>query len=259
MNLVAPVRILRDLRDAGQQQVVTICDFCYNVLKRANYTMRQDAVKRRRVNAFLNDDQPKREYLQHAEYDKPDYSGEVRVLHLLEYLRDVIGFAALSERVSVPLDGLRLAPYYGCVLLRPENEIGLDNPENPSLVEDFISSLGAEPIWYPYRTECCGSYLSLSAPDSSTRLCHRIISSAQQNGADAIIASCPLCYYNLQTRQEAIARMFPGSKPTPVLYFTSLLALAVGVPARDQGFERHSIEVTPVLERLAQTGTEVTA
>jgi heterodisulfide reductase subunit B len=132
-------------------------------------------------------------------------------------------------------------------------------PENPSIVEDFISSLGAEPVSYPYRTECCGSYLSVSAPDSSTRLCHRIISSAQQNDADAIIASCPLCYYNLETRQRAIGEMFPGSKPTPIIYFTGLLALALGVPPGELGFERHDVDVTPVLDKLADRGMEVTA
>ena len=257
MNLVAPVRILRDLRDAGEEQMVTICDFCYNVLKRANHTMRKDSVKSRRINAFLNDDQPKRDYLQHTEYANPDYTGEVKVLHLLEYLRDDIGFDAISEAVSVSLKGLKLAPYYGCVLLRPEKEIGLDKPENPSIVESFISSLGAEPVQYPYRTECCGSYLSVSAPDSSTRLCRRIISSAQQKGADALIASCPLCYYNLETRQRAIAKMFPGSKPTPVIYFTGLLALALGVPVKELGFDRHDVDVTPVLDKLAGLGTEV--
>jgi heterodisulfide reductase subunit B len=259
MNLVAPVRILRDLRDAGETEMVTICDFCYNVLKRANYALRTDALKRRRVNAFLNDDQPKREYAQQVKYMQPDYRGEVTVLHLLEYLRDIIGFDTVSQAVTVSLRGLKLAAYYGCVLLRPENEIGLDQPENPSIVEGLISCLGADPVYYPYRTECCGSYLSVSAPDASTRLCHRIISSAQQKKADAIIASCPLCYYNLETRQRAIAEMFSGSKPTPVIYFTGLLALALGVPVSELGFERHRVDVTPVLEKLASSAAEVVA
>jgi heterodisulfide reductase subunit B len=257
MNLVAPVRILRNLRDAGEDRLVTICDFCYNVLKRANYAMGRDPVKSRRINAFLKDDRPQREYLHHAESEHPDYAGEVKVMHLLEYLRDVLGFDAISEAVSVSLQGLNLAPYYGCVLLRPENEIGLDNPENPSIIERFISCLGAVPVAYPYRTECCGSYLSVSAPDSSARLCRRIISSAQDKGADAIIVSCPLCYYNLETRQLAIGEMFPGSKPMPIIYFTSLLALALGVPVNELGFHRHHVDVAPVLDKLAVAGTEV--
>jgi heterodisulfide reductase subunit B len=219
--------------------------------------MREDSVKSRRINAFLNDDQPKREHQTNSEYANSDYTGEVKVLHLLEYLRDVIGFDAISGAVCVSLEGLKLAPYYGCVLLRPEHEIGLDKPENPSIVEDFLSSLGAEPIQYPYRTECCGSYLSVSAPDSSTRLCHRIISSAQQKGADAMIASCPLCYYNLETRQRAVGEMFPGAKPTPVIYFTGLLALALGVPVGELGFDRHDVDVTPVLDKLAGVPAEV--
>jgi heterodisulfide reductase subunit B len=256
MNLVAPVRILRQLRNAGQDRVLTICDFCYNVLKRANWTIRSDPIKRRRINAFLNDDAPEREYLPRAVYSQPDYAGEVKVLHLLEFLRDVIGFETVRAAVSLPLDGLSLAPYYGCVLLRPAAEIGLDKPENPSLLEDFIASLAARPVRYPYRTECCGSYLSLSAPDASSRVCHRIIASAQQRGADAIVVSCPLCFYNLDTRQQAIAELFPDAKPMPILYVTSVLALALGLPQQESGLRRHRVDVTPLLAKLDLAVTE---
>ena len=250
MNLVAPVRILRNLRDSGENEMVTICDLCYNALKRANYRMRNDEIKRKRINTFLNDDEPEREYIEHDVCSSPEYTGEVKVMHLLEYLRDVIGFDRITEVVSVKFEGVKLAAYYGCVILRPENEIGLDNPENPSIIEKFISCIGAESVRYPYRTECCGSYLSVSAPDSSTRLCHRIITSAQDRGADAIVVSCPLCYYNLETRQKAIAEMFPGFKGLPIIYFTQLLALALGLPADDLGFDTHDIDVSPVLNLL---------
>ena len=172
MNLVAPSRILKDVRDSGRDVLVTICDFCYNTLKRTNYSIRNNEITRKRVNAFLADDEPERDYIEKNETEWVDYTGEVRVVHLMEYLRDQVGYDSISSSLVRSLEGLRIAPYYGCVMLRPQNEIQLDDPENPAIIEDFISALGAEPVNYPYRTECCGSYLSVSSPDASTRLCY---------------------------------------------------------------------------------------
>lgn len=247
MNLVAPVRILKRTRDAGETILVTLCDFCYNVLKRANYRMRTDAVLCTRVNAYLKEDEPLRDYEPPPSASSAEYRGEVRVLHYLEYLRDEIGYAALAERVERPLQGLRIAPYYGCVMLRPKKEIELDDPENPRIMEDFLLALSAEPVAYPYRNECCGSFLSVSSSDSSARLCHEILASAQKHGAQALMVSCPLCHYNLEARQDEIAKAFPGFEKIPVFYFTQLLGVALGVDASALGFDRHRVDCRPVL------------
>ena len=247
MNLVAPVRILKRTRDAGEAVLVTICDFCYNVLKRANYRMRTDTVLRTRVNAYLKEDEPLRDYELPPPASSDEYRGEVRVLHYFEYLRDEIGYATLAERVERPLQGLRIAPYYGCVMLRPKKEIELDDPENPRIMEDFLLALSAEPVAYPYRNECCGSFLSVSSSDSSARLCHEILASAQKHGAEALMVSCPLCHYNLEARQETIAKAFPGFEKIPVFYFTQLLGVALGVAPSALGFERHRVDCRPVL------------
>ncbi|MBN2586387.1 MAG: CoB--CoM heterodisulfide reductase iron-sulfur subunit B family protein [Candidatus Fermentibacteraceae bacterium] len=252
MNLVAPSRILKDVRDSGRDVLITICDFCYNTLKRTNYSIRTNEITRKRINAFLADDEPERDYIEKKDAYWVDYTGEVRVVHLMEYLRDEIGYGNIREKLKRPLSGLKIAPYYGCVMLRPQNEIQLDEPENPSIIEDFIDSLGAETIRYPYRTECCGSYLSVSSPDASTRLCYRILTSAQQHGADAMVISCPLCFYNLDSRQKAIAEAYPDFKPIPVFYFTQLLSVALGVDEGRQGFERHFVDVAPVLDMILQ-------
>ena len=251
MNLVAPARILKGVRDSGRRELVTICDFCYNTLKRTNHGIRNDEVIRKRINAFLADDEPDRTYIESDSGPWVDYQGEVDVLHLLEYLRDVIGYANLSESVTRPLTGLNLAPYYGCVLLRPEKEIRLDNPENPTIISDFTTALGAGLVRYPYRTECCGSYLSVSSPEASTRLCHRIISSARAAGADGLVVSCPLCFYNLDSRQKAIEEAYPDFRPMPVFYFTQLLSLALGNGPEKQGFDRHHVDVSPAVLKIA--------
>lgn len=256
MNLIAPSRILKDVRDSGRDMLVTICDFCYNTLKRVNYSIRNDEILRKRINAFLADDTPTRTYLEKDPSPWRDYNGEVRVIHLMEYLRDELGYGEITKRLKRSLRGLKIAPYYGCVMLRPFEEIRLDNPENPSIIEDFIVALQAEPVRYPYRTECCGSYLSVSSPDASTRLCYRILTSAEQNQADAIVVSCPLCFYNLDSRQEAIAEAYPDFKPIPVFYFTQLLSLAMGVDTDRQGFEKHFVDVSPVLKRIVDESGE---
>lgn len=250
MNLVAPSRILKDVRDSGRDTLITICDFCYNTLKRTNYSIRSNEIARKRVNAFLADDEPERDYIQKEESDWVDYTGEVRVVHLMEYLRDEIGYENITGKLVRPLSGLKIAPYYGCVMLRPQDEIQLDEPENPRIIEDFVDSLGAQTVKYPYRTECCGSYLSVSSPDTSTRLCYRILTSAQQHGADAMVISCPLCFYNLDSRQKAISESYPDFRPIPVFYFTQLLSVALGVDVDRQGFDRHYVDVTPVLDMI---------
>lgn len=250
MNLVAPSRILKDVRDSRRDVLVTICDFCYNTLKRTNFSIRSDEITRKRINAYLADDEPERDYIEKEDASWVDYNGEVRVVHLMEYLRDTIGYDRMADSLETSLTGLKIAPYYGCVMLRPQDEIQLDDPENPSIIEDFVKALGAEPVSYPYRTECCGSYLSVSSPDASTRLCHRILTSAMQHGADAMVMSCPLCFYNLDSRQKAISEAYPDFKPIPVFYFTQLLSVALGVPRENQGFERHYVDVSPVLERI---------
>jgi len=246
MNLVAPTRILRSVRDSGADMLVTVCDFCYNTLKRTNHAVRTDEVIRRRVNAFLAEDRS----LGDMGAAGADYSGEVRVLHLLEYVRDVVGFASIPARVVRPLDGIRLAAYYGCVMLRPAKEILLDDPENPTLIDDLLTATGASAVRFPYRTECCGSYLSVSNPEASARLCRRILASARENGADALVVSCPLCFYNLDSAQAAIREADPGFRPLPVLYFTQVLSLALGNGPESQGFERHATDPAPFLEKL---------
>ncbi len=251
MNLVPSARILKSVRDRGEKELVTICDFCYNTLKRTNNWLGDETV-RRRVNSYLRTEDPERAYLTAPEEEWVDYECDVRVLHLMEYLRDVVGYDGVADRVSRSLAGLRLAPYYGCVMLRPGPEIGLDDPDDPSIIEGLIESLGAEAVEHPFRTECCGSYLSVSRPDASERLCGRIVASASDRGADALVVSCPLCFYNLDSSQES-----EEGGGLPVLYFTQLLSLALGGSPDEQGFERHRTDVSPVLRKAGLSGEEV--
>ena len=148
-----------------------------------------------------------------------EYHGETEVFHYLELLRDVIGFEKIKSAVVNPLSGRRIAAYYGCLLLRPGKVMGFDDAENPSIIEEFIKALGAEPVVYPMRNECCGGYVALEDAGSAARKSAAVFESAASHGADTIVTACPLCRYNLIKNGSRI----------PVAYFTELLAEALGV------------------------------
>lgn len=232
MGLVASTRILSDARRESDK-LVTLCSFCYNTLKRVNRVVQTDAEKRVKLNTFL----------------EQDYDGRLKVVHLLEVLRDDLGFEQVAGRVKRPLTGLRVAPYYGCLLLRPAKEIGLDNPEEPTILEELLTSLGAEVVDFPQKTECCGSYLIVSNPDLAEKASAAVLSGAGRRGADVLVTTCPLCQYNLDHRQAGLERGNGSYGSIPVLYFTQLLGLALGIEPARLGLEQHAVDPRPLLER----------
>ncbi len=200
---LSSVRALNEAKEKGQE-LVTLCSACYHVIKRVNDDMKNVEDIRKRANNYMALEIP--------------YAGEANVLHFLEVLRDRIGFDELKKRVVNPLTGRKIGAYYGCLLLRPSSIMAFDNAENPTIIEDFIRALGAEPVVYPYRNECCGGYISLKEGEMAKNMCQRITESAAGFGAEALVTACPLCKYNL----EKNAGM-------PIIYFTELLAEALGV------------------------------
>ncbi len=214
IHRVAPVRNLIRVKKQGQTELVTLCAFCLNTLKRTNLLMKQDAEKRALLNDFID--------------EGVDYSGEVKVVHLLEMLRDKIGWEGLSQSVKLPLRGLKAAPYYGCMLLRPR-EIAIDSAERPTIMEDFLKALGASPVDFPESTTCCGSYQVLSSPGDISKYVQAVLSSALSHGAEVLVLTCPLCDYNLGMGQKELANKQSGFRGMPLVYFTQLLALALGL------------------------------
>ncbi|NPA25282.1 MAG: disulfide reductase [Deltaproteobacteria bacterium] len=232
MLMSGPTRILADTKDRGDDKLVALCSVCYNVLKRTNHVMLNDEERRAKITDFI----------------ERDYHGEVEVLHYLQVLRDEIGFDALKEKVVKPLEGLKVACYYGCLLLRPVKEIGLDRMENPTIFEDFIRALGAEPVDFPFKIECCGAFQTVNSMATATRCSREILSNAVQNGADLVITTCPLCQFNLDDRQPEILKEDPAFTTIPVFYFTQLLAVALGLDSGNLGFERNFINPLELLQ-----------
>lgn len=206
---LSSVRVLAQAKEKGED-LVTVCSACHHVIKRVNDDMKNNDDLRTRANNYMQLPEP--------------YAGETDVLHFLEVLRDRVGFDELSKKVKNPLTGKKIGAYYGCLLLRPSSVLAFDDPENPSIMEDFIKALGAEPVIYPYRNECCGGYMTLSDNKTSEKMCTTIEKSACDMGADMLITACPLCMYNLKKN---------GTGSIPVYYFTELLAEALGVKEED--------------------------
>ena len=202
---LSSVRALMEARDKNQP-LVTVCSACHNVIKQTNHAMAANADFALRANNYMQNDAP--------------YAGETQVLHYLELLRDVIGWDKVKAAVKNPLTGKKIGAYYGCLLLRPGKVMAMDDVENPTILEDFIRALGAEPVLYSQRNECCGGYQTLEAKDLAVSRATAVTENARACGAECLITACPLCLYNLKQNAE---------NALPVYYFTELLAEALGL------------------------------
>ena len=200
---LSSVRALKAARDYNNT-LVTVCSACHNVIKQTNNAILTDETFRTRVNTYINED---------------DYNGETKAVHYLELLRDTIGFDKVKECVKKPLEGKKIAAYYGCMLLRPNSVMAMDDPENPSVMEDLIKALGATPVIYPMRNECCGGYVVMENEKLAETKSKNVTDSAKKMGADVIVTACPLCKYNLEKNGTDV----------PVVYLTELLAEAFGI------------------------------
>ena len=237
MGLAGAAKVLATAQSAGTE-VTTLCSVCYNVLKRTNKVIKDDAETRDILNGFLE--------------EAPDYDGSLNVVHYMEVLRDRVGFDKVKEAVKKPLKGVKAATYYGCMLLRPFEDAGIDDAEAPTIFEDMLSALGAEPVDFPNKIECCGAHLAMSSKGDDNAeivktLSGRVLSQASDMGAELIVTSCPLCQYNLE---GAVASA--GVKPMPIVYFTQVLGYALGQDEGALGFESSSVDARPYIKEKAE-------
>ena len=194
--------------DAAGQELVTLCSACHHVIKRVNGDMQRNDDIRMKVNNYLQLDVP--------------YEGQTTVLHYLEVLRDRIGWDAVAAKVKNPLKDKKIGAYYGCLLLRPGKIMRMDNPENPTIMEDFLRAIGAEPVVYANRNECCGGYAVMEDRAIAQKKSTAVMHNAADMQAEMLVTACPLCQYNLTKNSAAETQL-------PVYYFTELLAEALGV------------------------------
>ena len=234
MDLIGPAGVLYKASLEGER-LATACTTCYNVVKRTNHVLKEDGDMLDKVNYFLEHDS--------------DYEGSVEVLDIVQILRDDVGWDKVHQEVKRPLDGFKVAAYYGCMVVRPPDEVAYDDPDNPLSLDDMLVALGAQPVDWPHKTECCGAYLAVKSPQVTQEMSHTVLSSAIRNGADLVVTNCPLCQFNLDKQQQTMSQRYVGYVPLPVLYYAQLLGLALGLDASAYDLDKTYIDARPLLER----------
>jgi heterodisulfide reductase subunit B len=222
-----PMENLALIEQSGFSEVTMPCAACFNRHKVAQYEIGHDDDQRARID-------------QELDYS---YQDSVRVSTLTESILNHVGMEEVSARVHKPLAGLRVVPYYGCLLTRPPQVTGAKNPENPTDMDELIAALGAEVLDWSYKTSCCGAAHSLTRPDIVLNLSGNLVDHARNAGADLIAVACPLCHTNLDARQFQME----VEEPMPVLYFTQLMALALGLPEEDAALNKNLVDPRPLL------------
>ncbi len=181
------------------------------------------------------------------------FTGGVEVDNLVDVYHDLVGLDALESELRQSLGGAKVACYYGCLLTRPPKVTSAEDPEYPMHMDEILETLGAQPVDWSYKTDCCGASLALCEQSVVVELTRKILADAAGAGAEMVACACPLCQAHLDTRQEEIAAADPGFTKLPVLYLSQLVGLATGVPAARLGFGRHMVPVEPLLSRVAAT------
>jgi heterodisulfide reductase subunit B len=213
--------------------VLVSCASCYSRLKAANQAIREDQALAGQVALALG-----------ARYD-----GNVPVYHVLEVVDRVAQAPGFEDKVKRRLKGLKVANYYGCLLVRPPEITGFDDREDPQALDRVTAALGAEPVAWRHKVDCCGAALAFTHADVALKLSGEILEDAKESGADVVVVACPLCQSNLDLRQRNIEKFLGIDLEVPVLYFTQLVGLALGYSAGQLGLGKHMINPVPVLKR----------
>ncbi len=211
--------------------IMTCCAACYSRLKETTRELREDPELLAKINGIIEE----------------EFQAKPRVLHITEVLRNEVGLDAIRDRVTKPLEGLRVACYYGCLMARMPQELRIDAPEYPMLMDDLMSAIGAQPLDWPYKTECCGAALTLSRQKTVYRLCSEVLKIAKENDADVLAVACPLCQANLDMYQTEAEKITGEQLSIPVLYFTQLMGLAMELDDEQLCLGRLIVDPTPLL------------
>jgi len=226
LSIALPARNIAAAQAEGLD-IVLPCAACFGNMRKADLALRENEKLRREIEEMLSF----------------EYSGKLQVLHLLEVICNRVGLEAVRKRVIKELTGLKVAPYYGCLLVRPPEVCGFDDTENPTTLDNLIEAIGAEAVKWSYKTECCGASLALIQPEIVEKLVEEITEMAVEAGASCIATACPLCSTNLETRQEL---------GLPIFFFTELMGLAFNLDGCERWLKMHLVETEPALQTLRE-------
>ncbi len=226
----------------GVNTVLAGCSACYLNLAKTDRYMQKDG----RLNAQVN------EALAAGglHYDP----GTVKIRHLLDVIVHKVGLDAIRRKVVRPLTGLRVAPYYGCMVVRPDPENRFGSPEYPTILDELMKALGAEVVDFPVKTHCCGGHMTQISAPVAYELIRRLMYAADQYEADIMVTLCPMCQLNLDAYQDDTNKHFRTDYHMPIVYFTQLMGLAFGHDPLELGLGKEFVNTAPA---LAKIGVEV--
>ena len=232
-------RILGQAEQLGQDTLMTICNVCTLNLRQANHALQNDAALLARVNENL------------VTVGAPPYSGGVEVLHFLWLISAGEGYELLQGAAHKGLKGLKVAPFYGCQILRPSKLLGFEDPDKPESLERIIRACGGDAIDYPAKIKCCGFPIIQAREDVALAELIQPIEQAREAGADAMVTPCPLCHLSLDAWQSKLREQTGKDFQMPILHLSQLVGVAAGLDASELKFKRHVVSVEPVTEKLS--------
>jgi heterodisulfide reductase subunit B len=245
-EILATTLCARNLAMAEEQglNLVAPCSGCFKNMYFANECLKRDKDLADHVNYAL-------------EADNLKFRGSIEVDHIIDVFVNEVGLGEIKKHVTRPLKNLRVAPYYGCQLVRPRKSD--ENVEDPRFFEDFLSAIGATPVSYPMRLRCCGGSLIVTNKTAALSMVRALLETAEGAGADVIATACPLCQINLEVYQTEVNREFGTELSMPVMYFTQLLGLSFGIPARQLGIGSEVVATGDVLKCARGESTKAAA
>jgi len=233
LSIALPARTLALAEEQKQDKVLAPCAACYSRLATARHEMLEDKKLFDKVSGVL----------------QRDFSNSVEVLNIAGWLKELT--PQIKENAKRPLTDLKVACYYGCLLVRPPKVVQFDDPENPSSLEEIVKAVGATPVTWNKRLDCCGGGFSMSRTGSVLRLGTEILEDARKAGANCVLVACPMCHSNLDLRQHAMSQKLAKPLDLPILFVTQLVGLAMGLSNEVLGLNRHFVSVDPVLAKAA--------
>jgi heterodisulfide reductase subunit B2 len=236
LSIALPAANLLLVKKTGLDMVV-FCAACYNRMKIANHEIQTNTGIRKDIANTLGE----------------DYDGSVKVRHFVEVLIQDIGAKKLQDAFSHSLDGLKVASYYGCLLVRPHDVTQFDDPENPVLIDELVTLMGGESVDWPHNVECCGGGFALTRTDIVIELSNSILNMAKASGAQCMAVACPMCQINLDMRQGDISETKKRNYNMPVVYITQLLGLCLGVSPKKLGMDKCVVSPRPIIELVRTT------
>lgn len=244
-HLLAQSLAARNLRQAALvgNEMLAPCPSCFQREKTAEVEIHKNDEFRAEVNQIL---------------DRP-YTGQVTVYSLPEYLMKFVGEEKIASLVKVDLSQLTVVPYYGCLLGRPTEMTGEENPEQPMMMDLLLQAAGVDVKWWNYKTECCGASVGMPKMEMQRQLSGKVIQQALAAGADAIVVCCPLCHVNLDLKQAQINKYLGTDYKVPILYLPQVIGLAIGLSAADVMLEKNVVDPKPLIDRAISEAAAVRA